>query len=213
MLGPIAWWLLIVLNGAITPGYSHVSDFISTLGSVGAPYAFLQQLNFGIFGGSILALAAGIHFWFDDGRKPRVSTALLGVFGSGVLLAAVFPENPAAPDSVTDTLHTIVSIVAFLAGVSAVSLVTRRLGAEDRWPTYRYEPAVTPVVVLMTFVVSVSTVIIESPLLGLTQRVFIGVMSLWVAGQSRRLYRLSGESDQVELDEEWSKSSDSETVG
>lgn len=212
IFGPIVWWSLIVINGAITPGYSHVSDFISALGAVGAPYAFIQQINFVIFGGSVLALAVGLHSWFGDGRRPPVATALVGVFGLGVILAAVFPQNPAAPDSFTDTMHTGVSIVAFLAGVSGVSLVTRRLRIDDRWPTYRYEPAGTAIIVLVTFVVSVATVIIESSVLGITQRLFIGVMSLWVLLQSLRLYRVAGESERFDPGEE-ANSPDVDTVG
>lgn len=37
VVGPVGWWLLVVVNAAIPPGYSHVVDFISTLGSVGRP--------------------------------------------------------------------------------------------------------------------------------------------------------------------------------
>lgn len=191
VVGPIVWWLLVIVNGAITPGYSHFSDFISTLGAVGAPYAIIQQFNFAVFSGSILALMLGIHYWFGDGRRPRFGTLLLGVFGVGVFLAGVFPENPAAPDSSTNVLHNIVSIVAFVAGIAGVGLVSRRIGADGRWPSYRYEPTGTVVIVLVTFVVFIFGVFSESAFVGLTQRLFIGVMTLWVAGQSIRLYRLA----------------------
>ncbi len=75
-----------------------------------------------------------------------------------------------------------------------MSLVTRRLSTDETWPSYPYEYPATVVIVLGTFVVSVATVIVESPVLGITQRLFIGAMSLWVLLQSVRLYRVAGDS-------------------
>lgn len=195
IVGPVVWWLLIVGNGAITPGYSHVTDFMSTLGAVGAPYAIIQQVNFAVLGGSILAMTLGIHRWFGDGRRPRIGTILLVVFGTGVILAGVFPENTADPDSMTNVLHDITGVAAFIAGIIAVGLVTRRVGADDRWPSYRYETLATIVVVLVTFVVFLSS---DSAFVGLTQRLFIGVMTAWVVLQSVRLYRLVGPPERTD---------------
>lgn len=194
LVGPVVWWLLVVVNGAITPGYSHVSDFISTLGAVGAPYAAVQVVNFAVFGGAILALAIGLHARFDAGRRPRLGTVLLGLFGVGVVLAGVFPEHPAAPESTTNLLHNLTSTIAFVAGILGVALLTRRLGTDDRWPSYRSELVVTVAVVLVTFVGFMGSVFTDSAYVGLTQRLFIGVMSLWVMGQSYRLYRQVGSS-------------------
>lgn len=210
IVGPVAWWLLIIVNGAITPGYSHVSDFMSTLGAVGAPFAIVQQLNFAVLGGSILALMLGIHSWFVDGRRPRAGTALLGVFGVGIILAGIFPEHPTAPDSMTNVLHNITGIIGFFAGVIAVPLVARRLGADDRWPSYRFEAIATVVIVVVTFGVFIATT--ESAIVGLTQRLFIGVMTLWVVLQSVRLYRLVDAADRGEVGERRTESAETTTA-
>lgn len=198
IVGPIVWWLLVIVNGAITPGYSHSSDFISTLGAVGAPYATIQTINFGIFGGSILALMVGIHFWFDVGRRPRFGTILLGVFGVCVVLAGVFPENAAVPESTTNVLHDVTSTIAFIAGVAGVGLITRRIEIDDRWPSHRYELIGTVVVVLATFVVFMLSIFSDWAYVGLTQRLFIGVLTSWIVLQSYRLYRLVEASDPAE---------------
>lgn len=188
-VGPVVWWLLVVVNGAVTPGYSHVGDFISTLGAVGAPYAVVQQVNFAVFGAAAAALAVGVHRYFGDGRRPRVGTLLLVVFAVGVFLSGPFQSNPAVPDSRTEFLHNLVGTIAFLGVVVAIPLVSRRLDADDRWPRYPYETVWTAVVVVATFAVFMAT--IESAWLGLTQRLFVGAVSLWLAGQSYRLYRLA----------------------
>lgn len=190
VVSPAVWWLLVVVNGAITPGYSHVADFISTLGAVGAPYAIIQQVNFAIFAAGIAAFAVGLHRWFEDGRRPRIGTLLLGVAALGILLSGPFQSDPAAPESTTNVLHDLVGSIAFLAVIVAIPLVSRRLDADGRWPRLRFETIWTTVVVVVTFVVFIVT--IESAYLGVTQRLFIGGVSLWVAGQSYRLYRLAG---------------------
>lgn len=192
IVGPVVWWVLVVVNGAITPGYSHVSDYISTLGAVDAPYATIQAVNFAVFGGAILALALGIHRWFDDVRRPRVGTALLGVFGVGVILAGVFPGDPSAPDSTTHILHNVTSIVAFVTGIGGVALLSRRVARDDRWPTYPYEVTWIVVVVFVTFAAFMGSIFTDSAFVGFTQRAFVGVLTVWVAMQSYRLYRLLG---------------------
>lgn len=187
MVGPVVWWLLIIINGAITPGYSHVSDFMSTLGGVGAPYAIIQRVNFAVLGGSILTLGLGLHRWFGDGRRPKVGTLLLGVFGIGVILAGVFPENTADPDSLTNVLHDVTGIIGFLGGIVGIALVSRRTSVDDRWPSYRFEAIGTVVIVVGTFVIFIQS---GEALVGLYQRLFIGVVTAWVVMQSYRLYRL-----------------------
>ena len=189
MVGPVVWWVLVAVNGAITPGYDHVSDFISTLGGVGAPYAIVQQLNFAVLGGSVLALGLGLHRWLGDGRRPKAGTLLVGVFGLGVILAGIFPEHAAAPGSLTNVLHNVTGIIGFLAGVVGIPLVSRRTGADDRWPSYRYEALGTALVVVGTFVVFIQS---GEAVVGLYQRLFIGVVTAWVILQSSRLYRLAG---------------------
>lgn len=201
IVGPIVWWLLIIVNGALTPEYSHISDFISTLGAVDAPYAPIQTINFAVFGGSILALMLGIHYWFDAGSKPRTGTVLLGVFGVGVILAGIFPEHTADPDSMTNVLHNLTSTIAFVAGILGVGLISRRIVTDDRWPSYRYELIGTIVIVSVTFAGFMLSIFRDSAFVGLTQRLFIGVMTLWLVMQSYRLYRLVGAPEPDETGE------------
>jgi hypothetical membrane protein len=188
--GPLGFWVVLFGLGGLTPGYSPVDDYISTLGGVGAPYAVVQQGNFVLFGASILAFGVGLHRYFGDGRRPRAGTVFVGLLGLGILLAGPFQSDPAAPESKMNVLHDLVSTVAFVAGVMAVGLVSRRLDADDRWPRFRFETPVTVAVVLATFVGFAVT--IDAAWVGLTQRLMVGAVSLWVVVQSARLYRLAG---------------------
>lgn len=96
-------------------------------------------MNVLVLGASIGAFAIGLHRWFDDGRRPRVGTLLLGVFAFGIPLSEPFQSNPAATESTTNVLHDLVGSLAFLAANAAIGLVSRRLDADDRWPRYRFD--------------------------------------------------------------------------
>lgn len=188
--GPLLFWVVVFVLGFVIPGYQFSTEYISMLGAVGAPYAIVQRLNFAVLGISILAFAVGIHLWFDDGRRPRVGTLLLILFGIGAILAGVFPPDPTAPDSLTNVLHELTAF-GFLAGILSVGVVTRRLHADERWPTYRYESIMDFAIVLFAWIVFMFSY--ESAWDGLTQRLYIGALSLWIVLQSVRLYRIVGE--------------------
>lgn len=110
----------------------------------------------------------------------------------------MFPERAAAPDSLTNVLPTITGTIGFLAGIIGVGLVTRRLAGDERWPSIRYETSGTVVMVLVTYTVFIVS---EAAVVGLTQRLFIGVITLWVVLLAYRRYRLFGPSSAGEVDD------------
>lgn len=95
--GPVLFWVGVVVLGVVTPGYSAISDYISTLGAINAPYAIAQRANFFVLGGSILAFAFGLDRWIREERRPWLAIVLIGVFGVGVVGAGVFPNDWRTP--------------------------------------------------------------------------------------------------------------------
>lgn len=186
-VGPLLFWGVVFLLGAVTPEYSHVSDFISTLGAVGAPYAVIQRINFVVLGVGVLSFAAAMHRWFDDGRRPAVSTLLLALLGLGVVGAGVFQSNPAAPESTTNVIHESVTGIGLLGGIAGISLTSRRFDRDPRWPGHRFATAAIVVAALVT--AALFFVGIDTAWVGLAQRLFIGVLTGWVAYHAFGLYR------------------------
>ncbi len=58
VLGVAGFCLGIAIAGLAFPGYSHVDQMISELGGVEATHAWVQNLNFVLFGACVLTLAA-----------------------------------------------------------------------------------------------------------------------------------------------------------
>lgn len=71
---------------------------------------------------------------------------------------------------------------------------------DDRWPTYPRELPWTVVIVVVTFVAFMYSLATDSAVVGLTQRGFLGALSLWVVLQSSRLYGLGRSAVQRKRD-------------
>lgn len=187
--GPLLFWVVVFVLGFLTPGYSQVADYISTLGEVGAPYAVVQRLNFVVLGVSILALALGLHRFTRGRGRPGLGTGLLGTLGVAMVLVAVFSQNSADPASTTNVLHESFAIGGFTAGIVGITLVSRRLDRDERWTRHRFS---TPGTVVLLVVPFFGVAFSPESWVGLTQRLFVAVWTGWVAYHSFRLYRMSG---------------------
>ena len=66
--GPIIFALVVLILASLTPGYSHVADYMSELGATGAPYAlFMNTLGFFLLGIMMIAFALGLHHGIKEG--------------------------------------------------------------------------------------------------------------------------------------------------
>jgi len=192
--GPVVFWLVVVVLGALTPGYSAVSDYISTLGAVGAPYAVVQRVNFVVFGGSVMALAVGLDHWSRESGRPWVGIVLVGVFGAGILGAGIFQDDLLQPDSMTAQIHQFVSSTAFVAALVGMPLASRKFEQSERWPAYQSRFTSTVLAVVLFASLVVFRIGLNSWWAGAAQRQFLLLLTGWVVFHAVRLYRLVGAS-------------------
>ncbi len=179
---PILFALVVGVLSLIRPGYSQVSDFVSDLG-VG-PNAAIQNANFVVFGVLVIALAFALVQSLPTPRRKVVDAGavLMVVFGLGVLLAGVFPEDYAGGG-----LHTGVSSTAFLASILAPLLVAWGLRKADtawsRYATYSLISGVVSFVVLIVFKIAIG-----GAYQGAAQRAFLAVPWIWVGVTGLQVY-------------------------
>jgi len=107
---------------------------------------WIQIANFAVTGLLFVAAAIGLHRVLGQtkGRGARWGPRLIGVFGTGMVAAAVFsadpadgfpPGTPIGPPTTMSwhgALHFLVAAVAFLALVAACFVFTRRFLAAGR---------------------------------------------------------------------------------
>jgi hypothetical membrane protein len=121
--------------GALTPGYSSQSNFLSELGQTGAPYAAL--MNFGVFLPVGLLWAIGmVCVWraIPAGALGAIGAALL--FGNSVsyIGAAFFPCDAGCPGegSFNQLMHNLTGAVGYFLSPPAFAMLGAHLVGKGR---------------------------------------------------------------------------------
>ncbi|MEN6330156.1 MAG: DUF998 domain-containing protein [Methanobacteriaceae archaeon] len=187
ILAPVLFTILVITASLLRPGYSQTLNFISDLG-VGS-YAFLQNLNFIIFGLLSVGLALGLEGGLPH-RKRRSTKAgitLVILFGLMVMMAGVFPE-----DYLLQVPHNLVSALAFLFIIAAQLLVWKGLKDADTslWGGYRTYCLVSGILSILLLVVLRVAISTDSDYQGAVQRIFLAVPWIWIGASGLKLYFL-----------------------
>lgn len=95
MAVPILYVGTLLISSLLYPGYSHISQYASELGSAVAPYPFL--FNTGIIAVGIASIAAGLGFFLALKRLtgallvPGLLALCLVLFGVSFVMGGAFP--------------------------------------------------------------------------------------------------------------------------
>jgi hypothetical membrane protein len=185
IIAPILFWVMVIVESLIRPGYSPVNNFVSDLG-VGS-LAILQNINFMIFGILTIGLGLGLHGSFPTPRGVSLKSGVLLVIIFGILIffAGVFPENYGS-----GVLHTSVSAFAFLSIIAAQLLIWKGLKGMDTviwggYSTYSLISGLLSIIFLILLQVAISDFAAYQ---GLAQRLFLAVPWIWVGVTGLILY-------------------------
>jgi Protein of unknown function (DUF998) len=110
--------LTVVVAGALTPGYSHVSQYISELGARGAPQEWGVRFA-GFLPSGILLLAFCSFAYAALPRSSGTTLALVGLalYAAGYLVAAAYPcDLGCRPDKPTSSqlIHNAGGLLGYL---------------------------------------------------------------------------------------------------
>jgi len=181
--------IMLVVAGALTPGYSHVSQFISELGARGSPQEWGVRLA-GFLPLGILLLA---FCWFAYAALPRSSGTTLGLVGLalyavGYLVAAAYPCDlgcrPEKP-STSQVIHNVGGLLGYLVAPAFLLALAR---AANTWPGAGRLSFVGYAAAGLAFV-GLLTLSPTSPVAGLSQRLLEFAVLAWVVYCGRYLAR------------------------
>lgn len=193
--------VVLLIEGALRSGYDptyHTGSML-TLGDRG----WIQIANFLQLGLGMLVLAIGVHRTLSD----IVGSALLGIFGLGLVASGVFRPDPmrgfppgtpqGTPDELTwhAQIHDFAGPIAFIALLGASLALSRRL--QGRWRFYTLATAA------MGFAFTVGTAAAwqsDFSYTGLVQRGLIVVYLSWIALLGTHLVRQPRTRDTSEND-------------
>ncbi|SRR6266571_2788294 len=187
VVGPILFVLVFTIDGWLSPGYSPLSQSVSSLGTTGTS-AWIQNTNFVVFGLLLMAFAVGFSQLLREvlGKEGVwVSTFLLLLTGAGLVNDGFFTQ-----DSVTTfhgLLHALGFLVIFASLIAALLLIGRHLRTIAPWRGYGWYSTITG---LLTLGVLVLSAVLADPLqmTGLFQRILVVVAFGWYVVMGCRLF-------------------------
>ncbi|MBV8715554.1 MAG: DUF998 domain-containing protein [Chloroflexi bacterium] len=189
LIGAPLFMTVALVEGATRPGYNPWGDYVSKLAL--SDQGWEQITNFLVTGLLMLGFALGAKRAMPSGRGSTWGPVLLGVYGTGLLLAGVFVIDPGngypvgvpAETTLHGTLHTIFGAAAVFLTLPIACFVLSRRWTHGRsgklWIAYS---VATGVLMLAFFVGSW-----DGPLLGLYQRISIALGWTWIVVLALRL--------------------------
>ncbi len=184
--GPIIFAVIVLTLGFLTPGYSHVRDFMSELGAVDAPYGFVMSFaGLVLLGILVIAFSVGLHRGIKEGSV--IGPALLVMSGFSLAATGVFRCDPGCIDiSLIGRLHSAFAMLAGFAFIAAMFFIALRLRDDRDWRSYWAYSVATGA---LTFVFSL-LLMSAGDWAGLMQRISMGLPLLWMEVMAIRLFRL-----------------------
>jgi len=194
-LGPVQFFLVLLVEGAVRPGYRPLRDTISEL-SLG-PRGWIQTANFLVFGLLFIVFARGVKASVNDSRATRLGATLLSTIGVGVLGCGLFRAEPWPPSSMSPTgvLHLACAIILVFGFLPvATGVMAHAFAADARWRSLGRATRLTSFLTLALLVGGLALMNppgqpprIGNVYAGLLQRIDVAVFLAWQIGVARRI--------------------------
>ncbi len=186
--GIILYVILDAVAQLLPPYYSPISQAESDL-AIGQ-YGYIMTINFlnrGIF--SLLFLYVFLKTIRPseiENKQYRRGIFLMSVWGIGALILAVFPTDvPSTPVSWHGAIHLLVAILAFLGGAFGELYLSLYLAKNKEWFSIkRYALSISYMAVIFCLMdIGLPFVLpkLSTNIGGLIERIFIGLVLLWIA--------------------------------
>lgn len=190
IIAPIIFTIILMIASLLRSDYSHLINFVSELGAVGAPYAIIQRINFVLTGILIVAFTFGLHRGIGDGKGSIIGPLLVAIFGLSSVMSGIFSTDTIQPGSFSDIMHSMSSAIGSVAAIIAFFIISERLEKDILWRPYQSFSIVIAIVAIIVSVVGAGILgAVGTP--GLGQRLFLAVLFLWIEVMAIRLFQIS----------------------
>ncbi|MGO8949703.1 MAG: DUF998 domain-containing protein [Ktedonobacterales bacterium] len=186
--GIFLYVVLDIIAQLLPPHYSPISQAESDL-AVG-PYGYVMTINFVLRGLVSLALLLGIMRVMPRSLPALAGYILFGVWAVAALLLALFPTDLAGtPPTAHGVIHLLLALIAFICASIGELLIGSRLARDERWRSLNpvtQGVAVAALVVLLVMLARIGALHYG----GLIERIFLGLILLWMLLIAYRLQSL-----------------------
>lgn len=198
IVGPLVFAITVVIVGSLRPDYNHVSQFMSELGEAGGQFAMaMNYFGFMLSAGLILVFVLVFRSHFPRTVINSIATGLLALFAVSMFLAGVFSCDvgcsPSEP-TLDQKLHDLFSILAFPAFTAGVFVWGFSLWRTANWRGFGVYSLVTASLSLVLLVAMVQSEASREGT-GTYQRLYLGVLFLWLMAMAARHWIESGKGE------------------
>jgi hypothetical membrane protein len=192
-IGPLLFIVVFLIEGATRPHYSVWQDAVSAL-SLGEG-GWMQITNFIVCGALVLGFAIGLRRVLRTGRGSTWGPILLGIVGLAMIVAGIFVTDPGLgyPHeastiilTVHGTIHSLISLCAFISLPAACFVLARRDAADRASRGWAWYSLATGLLAVVFFVLTAVVTALNGPA-GLMQRIFLIIGWSWIASLAIRL--------------------------
>lgn len=197
MLSPLVYVFMTILGGTLRPDYSHSYHAVSELMEAGAPNKWLLDILLSLSDILGILFGCGVLFLVFS-RKVKRGIGLAGsscLIAIGILELIVALFFPMDPRHATPTFAGLMHL--FLVGVlSILSVLTPFIFAawlkhQTDFTGYGVYSLISALLILLTGAFAAVTVFYESTLIGLAERVTVGVYLQWTFFLALKMYTIS----------------------
>jgi hypothetical membrane protein len=188
IIAPVLFVGVFTLEGALRPGYSPLSNYISSL-SIG-PRGWIQIFNFLGLGVLMLFFSGAVAAEFPDGKASRWGLILLALLGVLFMISGLFVTDSTGISTVPltfhGTVHGIAGGIVFLVMPIVIFVYWRRFREDPVWKPFASATLLLGIIeaaaMLFFTIVSKSPTLLLSfgDYIGLIQRIAIVPFMFWL---------------------------------
>jgi hypothetical protein len=193
-VGPLLFFAVATVEGALREGYNPIAQPISALAL--GPRGWVQELNFVLLTASFFSFAVVLRSEFRRGVSSVAGPGVIAIITSGLVMSGAFTmDAPGAPATLAGRLHLVGGFLIFPWMPVALLLMARRFRRDENWRPYFEYTLATGLLCLATIVFFLSFVGppgFSRPypeIMGLVQRLQLLPFFAWMALVTRRAYR------------------------
>lgn len=194
LLSPLVYILMTIIGAELRPGYSHIYHAVSELLESGAPNKLLLDTLLAV--SNILGILFGFGVFQlaqESINKPQAgkigATCIYVVGVLGLLTAVFFPMDPRNVGlSFSGLMHLILVAAMFILSIAATFILAGWLKKQSEYSKFGTYSYISAIIILISGIFAVVATILESPIIGLAERVTIGASLQWTFFLAYKLY-------------------------
>ena len=193
MIAPVLFVFIVILGGALRPGYIHLSETMSELFSPGSPNKVILDTLHTFYAVLLILFGFGILLFVQRqnaskriGKSGAILYIVMGVLS--ITTATVFPQDPwGSPPTFPGEMHKIMSGILSIVSMLSMLLLGVWSNRAKIFPGFGTHSFVTIILVILSAVWFAAS--LESQIMGLTERITALVGFQWTFTLALYIYK------------------------